>query len=198
MDSQRILQFWFGEEVSNQAIAKSQAALWWSKNAVIDAQMRAEFSDWLDAAAKGALVHWQQQPASYLALIILLDQFPRNIYRGTASAFAYDTQALSLAQQGVANGLDQQLTPIQRVFFYLPLEHAEDLAAQEQAISLFAQLEQMVSPAEQALFAGYTEFARKHRDIIARFGRFPHRNAILGRRSSAEELAFLSQPGSGF
>lgn len=198
MDSQRILQFWFGEGESNQAIAKNQAALWWSKNTAIDAQMRAEFADWLAAAANGTLAHWQQQPASYLALIILLDQFPRNIYRGTAAAFAYDAQALALSQQGVAAGLDQQLTPIQRVFFYLPLEHAEDLVAQEQAISLFTKLEQAVSPAEQALFAGYTEFARKHRDIIARFARFPHRNAILGRDSSAEELTFLSQPGSGF
>ncbi len=198
MNSQRILEFWFGRATSNQAIAQQQASLWWSKNPAVDAAMRTEFASWVDAAAQGNLADWQQDAESYLALIVLLDQFPRNIYRATPQAFAYDQLALQLSQQGVALGLHQKLSAIQRVFFYLPLEHAEELAAQDQAIHLFTQLELNVSADEQKLFAGYTEFARKHQQIIARFGRFPHRNAILGRASSAEELAFLQQPGSAF
>lgn len=198
MESQQILQFWFGLASDNLTIASQQAALWWSKDELVDTHMRDHYADWVRAAAQGELAHWQQEPASYLALILLLDQFPRNIYRSSAASFAHDAQALQLTQQGLANGIDQRLSPIQRVFFYLPLEHAEDQSAQAQAVALLSALEQSVTAPERNLFANYTSFARRHQEVIQRFGRFPHRNVILGRRNTAAEIEYLQEPGAGF
>ncbi len=198
MESQQILQFWFGLASDNLTIANQQAALWWSKDESVDTHMRDHYADWVRAAAQGELAHWQQEPASYLALILLLDQFPRNIYRGSAASFAHDAQALQLTQQGLANGIDQRLSPIQRVFFYLPLEHAEDQLAQAQVVALLSALEQSVTAPERNLFANYTSFARRHQEVIQRFGRFPHRNAILGRHNTAAEIEYLQEPGAGF
>ncbi|WP_234919664.1 DUF924 family protein, partial [Aeromonas veronii] len=134
-----------------------------------------------------------------LALILLLDQLPRNIHRGTPAAFAQDPLARDLCLKGLSIGADKSLSPLERVFFYLPLEHAESREQQARSVALFEALaaEQAGTPA-QATFAGFTDFARRHQVIIERFGRFPHRNDILGRTSTPEEAAFLQQPGSGF
>ena len=141
----------------------------------------------------GGCRDWSTSPDGALARIVVLDQFTRNALRGTPRAFAGDAQALAAARQVVARGWDAQLLPIQRPFVYLPFEHAEDLATQREALRLFAGL----SAADPTL-ADYEGYAHAHYDIIERFGRFPHRNAILGRASTREELEFLSQPGSGF
>src|SRR5690606_32287203 len=139
-----------------------------------------------------------ETPQGRLALIILLDQFPRNMYRETPQAFAFDAKARALTLEGLQAGDDQALRPIERVFFYLPLEHAEDLALQHRCVELFETLAASLPEETRKSFDGFTDFARKHRVIVERFGRFPHRNAILGRESTDEEIAFLRTPGSSF
>ena len=194
-----ILSFWFGSEGEDDAtIAARQAGLWWRKQADTDRAMRERFAPWLTRAAAGELDHWATAPTGRLALILLTDQFPRNIHRATPLSFAYDAQARALCIDGLARGEDRALRPIQRVFFYLPLEHAESLPDQERAVALFETLAAEADPASRNAFAGFADYARRHREVIARFGRFPHRNAVLGRPSSAAEIAFLREPGSSF
>jgi len=141
---------------------------------------------WVQAVG-GELERWGSTPLAALALIVVLDQFPRNMFRGTARAFSTDSQALAAARGALERGLDQVLSPAERTFVYMPFEHAEDLAAQRRALALF-----------EALDPNDMEYARRHHEIIARFGRFPHRNAVLGRESTPEEIEFLKQPGSSF
>ncbi len=193
-----ILEFWFGNAGDDSAIARAQQKLWWSKNAEVDAGIRDRFGDVVDTAASGKLEHWAQDAHGQLALILLFDQFPRNMYRDTPRAFAYDARASQLALAGIADGADHALRAIERVFFYLPLEHSESVALQERSVALFTALATDVSEADRKTFAGYLDFAVRHRDVIHRFGRFPHRNHILGRVSTPEETAFLKQPGSSF
>lgn len=195
---QSILGFWFGETTDDAAAAARQAGLWWGKSEDTDREIARRFEALLQQAEEGQLDAWAQTPQGRLALILLLDQFPRNIYRGTPRAFAYDAQARALTLEGLQMGDDQALRPIQRVFFYLPLEHAEDPSLQQRCVMLFEQLQASVPQAAAEVFAGFTDFARKHQVIIERFGRFPHRNDILGRESTAEETAFLTEPGSSF
>lgn len=161
------------------------------KDAAFDARVRERFGAAVEAALAGTLPPaWGAAP---LAEILLLDQFTRNIFRATPRAFAGDARALALARGIVARGDDLQLDPVQRPFAYLPFEHAEDAACQDEAVRLFSAL-----AAADARFADMLDYAHRHRDVILRFGRFPHRNAILGRTSSADELAYLATPGSGF
>lgn len=143
-------------------------------------------------AARDELEEWTTQPLGCLALIILLDQFPRNMFRGTPQAFATDPLALAVAQHTIAQGWDQQMLPVQRWFIYLPFEHSEDLACQQRSLELWQQL---ASDSESQSAIAY---AQKHYDVIQQFGRFPHRNAILGRMSTPKEEAFLQRPGSAF
>ncbi len=197
-----VLEFWFGNGRTATEVAAEKTPLWWSKNQQIDREITARFAATSAAAANHnpALASWADTPRGLLALIICTDQFPRNIHRDTPQAFAQDPVALEYAKQCVAGGAAAQLNPIQRVFAYLPFEHSEDLAEQQRSVSLYESLaESAASNAEEAkLFNGYLEFARKHHEIIQRFGHFPHRNRILGRPSSDEERAFLEQPGSSF
>lgn len=193
-----ILAFWFGDKDDDVACAAEQAQLWWSKNADTDAAIGVRFGALIDAASEGQLGDWGEYPVSALARMILVDQFRRNVYRGTAQAFSVDAQAQRWCLEGLARGQDQELPAIQRLFFYLPLEHAEDLALQEHGVALFEKLLNDVPEAHRETFGGFLDFARRHRDVIKRFGRFPHRNEILGRESTPEELAFLEQPGSSF
>ncbi len=139
-----------------------------------------------------------ETPRGRLALILLLDQLPRAIYRGTPRAFEKDDKALGLAREGLQLKMDHHLRYIERLFFLLPLEHAEDLDAQQQSVRRFLELEAEVAPPLRPAFGGFVEYAVRHRDVIERFGRFPHRNEILGRESTAEEEAFLKEPGSSF
>ena len=133
-----------------------------------------------------------------MALILCCDQFPRNIFRGTPGAFAYDARALQLSLSGIERGWDRQLRCVERAFFYLPLEHSEDRGHQERSVELFGELLREAPEAQKSGFESFLDYARRHREIIAQFGRFPHRNRILGRVSTPEERAFLKQPGSSF
>lgn len=179
MTPQDILDFWFRD---------IDAALWWRKDDAFDALLRERFGACHAAAARGELWRWRDTPPGRLAEVIVLDQFSRNIHRDTPGAFAQDGMALVLAQELIAGGGDRSLAARERGVLYLPFMHSESLAMQDESVRLYS---------EPAL-AGQLDFAIRHRDIIARFGRFPHRNAILGRVSADEELAFLAQPGSSF
>jgi uncharacterized protein (DUF924 family) len=185
-----VLDFWFG--APGTPAHGQRRAEWFRKEEAFDAAVREKFLALYASAAAGALGSWQDAPRSLLALIVVLDQFPRNMFRDDARAFAADGQALAAAQRMVDAGWDRQLAPLERWFAYLPFEHAEDLAMQERALELFGEL------ARDAAYADTLEWARKHHAVIARFGRFPHRNAILGRASTPAELAFLAEPGSRF
>ena len=193
--------FWFGpaaDEDEEDAIIERQSALWWKKQPEVDAAIRARFAPLVGRAAGGELDAWLDGLRGRLALILLTDQFPRNIWRGQAAAFAFDVLALRWAKETIARGLDRDARPIERVFLYLPLEHSEDLADQREAVRLFDALGGEVAAAARPAFAGYLDYARRHLEIIERFGRFPHRNAALGRETSAAEAEFLRQPGSAF
>ncbi|MCQ4052291.1 DUF924 family protein [Aeromonas sp. SG16] len=196
---QPLLDFWFGDPTDDTLRAKRQAPLWWGKSSETDALLARRFGAQAEAAANGELADWADQPHGRLALILLLDQLPRNIHRGTPTAFARDPLAREQCLKGLSLGMDRQLSPLERVFFYLPLEHAESREQQARSVALFEELaaEQAHSPANET-FAGFADFARSHQVIIERFGRFPHRNDILGRTSTPEEATFLLQPGSGF
>jgi len=175
--AQAVLEFWFRGD--------AERAEWFRKDPSFDDEIRARFLPLYEEAAGSALAAWRDSPRSCLALIVLLDQFPRNMFRDTARAFATDALALDAARHAVACGHDRALRGVERTFVYLPFEHSESLADQERALELFAS------------HANY-EWARRHWEIVKRFGRFPHRNAILGRENTAAETEFLKQPGSSF
>ncbi len=196
--AESIHEFWFGTDADDAKVADQKKKLWWSKDAVVDDIIVLRFEKSTLASADGLLNSWKKTPRGLLALILLTDQFPRNMYRGTSASFAYDHIALQLCRQVLEQGVDQLLRPIERVFVYLPLEHSEAIEDQERAVHLFEQLASDVSAAQRSTFDGFHQFAIRHRDIIARFGRFPHRNEILRRTSTAEEIAFLETAGSSF
>jgi uncharacterized protein (DUF924 family) len=181
-----VLRFWFGEEPGAPRVQ------WFRKDPAFDEEIRRRFGALHAAAARGELESWRAEPESMLALVIVLDQFSRNLHRSDARAFAQDGHALECAKQAVARGDDRTLLPVQRQFLYLPFEHSEDLGDQETGLALMLALEAF-EPTR-----GCSEWAVRHRDIVRRFGRFPHRNAALGRASTPEEIAFLKTPGSGF
>ena len=194
-----IREYWFGSGLDDAAvIAAERAPLWWSKNREVDNEIRQRFESYVIKAGSRELDHWASNPQDRLALILLTDQFPRSIYRNSAKAFAFDSQALSLSRDGIDAGFDLILRPLERMFFYLPLEHSESLEDQERSVNLFKKLAGEAGPDQKPTFAEYFDFAVRHRDIISRFGRFPHRNELLGRISTPEELSFLQQPGSTF
>ncbi len=184
-----VLDFWFGTPGS--AEYGRARALWFAKSAATDADIRARFGAAVEAALQGAFEEWRKTSREALALILLLDQFTRNIFRGTARAFAGDVRALALARELVARGDDLSFSLLERQFAYLPFEHAEDRQAQEESLRLFGRL------AADGLPEPF-EWAKRHYDAIARFGRFPHRNVILGRESTPQEIEFLKLPGSRF
>ncbi len=185
-----VLDFWFGAFGSPER--GTPRAAWFKKSDAFDQEVRARFLAVHELAAGGKLAAWDETPHALLAFIIVCDQFPRNMFRNDPRAFATDAQALAAAQRMVERGWDMQLAPIERQFVYLPFEHAEDAAMQQRSLDLFGRL------ADDPALADLAEWARKHADVIARFGRFPHRNAILGRASMPEETEFLKQPGSSF
>lgn len=197
-----VIEFWFGPGpyTDAAAIALERKALWWGKDAAVDAAIKARFEPLLLAAANSdpAVASWTESPLGMLALILLFDQFPRNMYRGAAYAFAYDELAQQCCSLGLAQGFDAQLTPIQRVFFYMPLEHAEDVEDQQYSVKLFRALVRQAGVQDKETFEGYADFAVKHSAIVERYGRFPHRNAVLGRDSTDEETVFLRSPGASF
>ena len=188
--AQEILEFWFGKP-DDSDYGKSRK-VWFTKNPEFDQEVRSRFLPIYQQAAAGELDDWKASPQGCLALIILLDQFPRNMFRGQPQAFATDPQALAYAKHAVTNGFEQELLPIQRQFIYLPFEHSENLADQHQCIKLFSTLQ------DYPECVSGVDYAHRHLKVIERFGRFPHRNEILGRETTSEEAEFLHQPGSSF
>jgi len=195
---QELLQFWFGDDPDDAAVAATKAELWWGHRPETDELLQASFGAVASAAAADLLDHWVGSPRGRLALILLLDQLPRAIRRGTPEAFAQDAKARKVAEQGLESGADRLLRPIERLFVYLPFEHSEEMADQDRSVRLFRDLAASVPDNHRETFAGFVDYAVRHRDVVSRFGRFPHRNPILGRESTAEEEAFLGQPGSSF
>jgi len=193
-----LLAFWFGSAADDSAVAREQSRLWWSHDPEVDAEIEERFGALAKRAANGELDLWASTPRGRLALILLCDQLPRNIHRGTPQAFATDDRALTLAHEGLGAGVDRELRPIERVFLLMPLEHAEAIGAQDESVRRFRALVGEVGEEVRPTFEEYLDYAIRHRDVIARFGRFPHRNAILSRPSTAEERSFLEQPGSSF
>lgn len=193
-----ILQFWFGSSADDAAVIAEKSRLWWSKDPAVDAECRARFLYLVEAAGQGRLEQWSSSARGRLALILLADQYPRNIFRGMARAYAFDPAAHTRCVEGLALGSDRELRPIQRVFFYLPLEHSESLEDQDRAVALYEELAAAAPIEQKAAFDDFHRYAMLHRDIIVRFGRFPHRNALLSRTSTPEEITFLATPGSSF
>ncbi len=193
-----ILRFWFGDKPEQSIFDKTFSRLWWSKDDIIDSEIRTRFEPWVQDAASGKLQKWEDSSSGMLALILLTDQFPRNIYRGTSQSFAHDHLALSWCLGGIARSKDIELIPIQRLFWYMPLEHSELLEHQDQCVGLIEQLVSEADDHQRSIYLDFLAYAQRHRDVINRFGRFPHRNAILGRTSTPAEEMFLQMPGSGF
>ncbi|MFC3108415.1 DUF924 family protein [Undibacterium arcticum] len=191
---QAVLDFWF-LPAGNLGHGSARPE-WFRKNKVFDGEIRSRFHDMIEAALTAPEPDLTSNPLATLARILLLDQLSRNAYRDTPRAFAGDALAVVAAQALVASGAHLQLAPIQRWFVYMPFEHAEDRALQQQAVALFTALHGHTEQDDQ--FAGPLDYAIRHRDVVQRFGRFPHRNAVLGRVSTPEEDAFLRLPGSGF
>ena len=212
-DALRVREFWFGKsltgalpgqgELASQAVALNRrASLWFESNPQLlgqqDELIRSQFQELVERAGRGELAGWADSPRRRLSLIILLDQFPRQIYRGTARAFAYDSEALGLTLSGMQLAADGALNLIERLFFYMPLQHTEATEVQDESVAAFRRLV-AESPAQlRSTFEEALEWAENHRSLIRQFGRFPHRNAILGRESTPEEQAYLKKNGESF
>ncbi|MEZ5593767.1 MAG: DUF924 family protein [Gammaproteobacteria bacterium] len=186
-----ILTFWFSELDEHGYAAEERNKLWFQGGAATDATIRTQFGAVHEQALRGELDHWAEQPRGRLALILVLDQFSRNIFRGSGAAFAGDAKALKLCLEGLRLQHDQQLAPSEQVFFYLPLEHSENLADQKRCVALYTQLRDAAPPAYRKRAQGNLDYAVKHQEIIEQFGRFPHRNKALGRISTDQEKRYL-------
>ena len=184
--AEEVLRFWFGDPPGERRKA------WFVKDPHFDEAIRERFLPLHQSAAAGALSGWSASARGSLALIVVTDQFPRNLFRGTAQAFATDRITLATAAHVIAEGWDTKMLPVERMFVYLPYEHSESLAHQDRSVELFAALNVFPETSDAV------EYSERHLTIVKRFGRFPHRNAALGRASTPEEVEFLKQPGSGF
>ena len=195
-----VLDFWFGELREGELPDKEKQMTWWAKSEEFDDLVRRRFEKYVLLAEKGELSRWLETPLGTIAFIIVVDQFPRNIYRDTAGAFSRDSLALRTCLRGIEKGFDRELHPTHRTFFYLPLMHSEDLEIQKMSVRKYSALENEYAsrPRIKETLACSTDFAGRHFDIIKRFGRYPHRNAALGRESTPEETEFLKEPGSSF
>ncbi|MCH7829917.1 MAG: DUF924 domain-containing protein [Proteobacteria bacterium] len=193
-----ILSFWFRKQELSAPQIDRRMDLWFGADSVLDLEIEKEFADDVEAACDGRLDHWAAEPEGRLALIIIIDQFRRNIYRNTAAAFSKDRLALKLCVEGAVEKKDKGLTPIQKVFFYMPLQHAESRKVQAKSVELYNRLAESVSPTYRETFLTVAQFAELHKDIIDQFGRFPHRNTILNRENTAEENEYLTTDDTGF
>lgn len=196
--AEQTLGYWFGPLSQDGLPVDDRFAMWFGRDSTLDAEIAQRFGAQLAAASAGKLNHWCDGPSGRLALIITLDQFSRNIFRDSPAAFANDPQALSLAMHMIEHASDRTLPWIQRAFVYMPLEHAEDSAVQERSVRCFEALSADASAAADDQANTLLYYARRHREIISRFGRFPHRNSVLGRTSTPQERAFLEEPDSSF
>ena len=193
-----ILAFWFKEQELSAPQIDRRMDTWFGEDPLFDHEIEKEFAADIEQACAGELNHWADEPRGRLALIILIDQFRRNIYRNTAKAFSMDKLALKLCVEGAMEKKDKGLTPIQKVFFYMPLQHAESAKVQAKSVELFERLAESVSPTYQETFLTIAQFAELHKDIIDQFGRFPHRNKLLGRENTPEEDEYLAGDSPDF
>jgi len=191
--SSAILEYWFGELDSEGLPQRATEQRWFSADHRVDAEIRARFEADLRNASAGRLNVWEADAHGALALVILFDQFPRNMYRGTPRAFLFDEHARAVARRAIERGHEQALQPIERVFLYMPFEHGEDLAVQDESVHRFGQLVEAVPESQRERFREYLGHAEQHREVIARFGRFPHRNEVLGRETTEEEQQYLEE-----
>lgn len=194
----QILSFWFKEQALSAPQIDRRMDIWFGEDAEFDAAIKAEFEDDIERASQGQLDYWADDPRGRLALILLIDQFRRNVHRNTAKAFSHDKMALKLCVEGAMAKKDKGLTPIQKVFFYMPLQHAESAKVQAKSVELFNKLAESVSPTYQETFLTVAQFAELHKDIIDQFGRFPHRNELLGRANTPEEDEYLAGDSPDF
>jgi uncharacterized protein (DUF924 family) len=193
-----VVELWFGEDLDTPRAVAERCRQWFASDPAFDELIRLRFESLPDRALKGDFVDWRRSPYPTLALVLVLDQFPRNLYRGTARSFGYDSAAVEVSRKAIACNIDRELHPLEAVFLYLPFEHAEDQDLQDQCVSLFRQLAERAPPQLADHFSSFLEYAERHRSVIKKFGRFPHRNSVLGRRSTAEELQFLHSGGDTF
>jgi len=198
VQAEDVLSFWFGPAEPGGWCGKEVSQRWYKKDEAFDRAIEQKFRATHEAAVAGSCDAWLASPDGCLAVVILLDQFSRNMFRGTPGMFASDVQALEIAKEGMKRGDHLRLEGHRRSFFYMPLMHSEALADQEECVRLFAEMVEATMDSGPSRVEGSLDFAKRHRDIVLQFGRFPHRNEVLGRESTAEEAAFLRQPGSGF
>jgi uncharacterized protein (DUF924 family) len=193
-----VLAFWFREHELSAPQIDRRMDIWFGEDPAFDHEIQQAFAADVEKASEGVLDHWAEEPRGRLALILLLDQFRRNIYRGTTKAFDKDNTALRLCVEGAMQKKDRGLTPIQRAFFYMPLQHAESRKVQAKSVELYNRLAEAVSPTLKETFLTIAQFAELHHDIIEQYGRFPHRNAVLGRDNTPEEDEYLAGDAPGF
>ncbi len=192
---QRVLRFWFGDDPLKPLANRS---LWFARSAEVDSMIRERFEPLLSEAATGAFDDWAKTKDGALALVVLCDQFPRNMYRDDEEAFRYDDRSLRAAQIAIDHGLDKGMSVVERVFLYLPFEHSENIDVQNRSVELYQELMEEARDEERSFIQEALDYALRHREIIAKFGRFPHRNDLLGRSSTKDEIEFLKRPGSAF
>ena len=197
-DSEGILAFWFGPAAEDPAEASGRGAFWFGASGEADALIRERFGPAVEAASRGDLDSWLDAPRSALAFVLLLDQCPRNIWRGTAKAFGHDHEALQAARGALARGHLNRLAPIEQPFLVLPFQHSESVDDQREAVRLGSEIARAAPGPWRPLLEGYLDYAKQHLALIVRFGRFPHRNAVLGRASTAEEEEYLAEGGATF
>ncbi len=196
-EAEAILDFWLGVDLDSNG-GDSRNRRWFAVSESMDRDIEHRFSDVLDRAVAGQLDHWRRTSRGTLALIILLDQFSRNIFRGTVRAFAQDDMALRLATEAIANGLDRDLDETERGFLYMPFQHAEDRNVQDRSVALYDELNTQAGEQFRNVTNNFFRYAQEHRAIVAQFGRFPHRNAILGREATPQEVLFLTTDDRAF
>ncbi len=186
-----VLRFWFGDSIAADVALDHHERRWFRADPAFDDTIRRRFTDLMEVGGAGELNDWTRTPSGRLALIVLLDQFPRNAFRGSAEAYSFDARARAICHEGLAARADRGLAPIERLFFYLPLMHSEHLADQRQSVACFARLSAEAEPRSAAFFAAWTRRARRQRAIVWMFGRFPHRNAALCRTAGIGERVYL-------
>jgi len=196
--AQQIHDYWFGPADDWQQVLKDNAQRWFGGGEAMDSEIRNQFATTLESAQGGELDEWQDSIIGVMALVLLTDQFPRHIHRGKTQAFAYDSLSLNSCLRGIDRGIDSAMSPVQQVFFYLPLQHAEDLQAQARSIEMMELRSGQCGEEFKAFMENSLDYARQHHDIIQRFGRFPHRNQILNRANTEEEQNFLDAGADRF
>lgn len=196
--AQALIDFWFGDASSAPAAARERNKIWFQATASFDDVLRSRYGDLPSRLQAGEFTNWGSTPRTGLARILAFDQIPRNIFRGTPAAFAFDALARRAALEFIERGEDQALHPIEAVFVYLPFEHAEDEALQRRSVDLFRALLARAPADLSDLFESYLDYAERHRKVIVEFGRFPHRNATIGRPATPAEIAYLEGGGQRF